>query len=72
MAEDTKYILDTQIGLVTVTQRAVAKYDVDDLSSDKTQANLIQKSIQNIASQIDPYATKDDLIKSPYVEDVNA
>jgi hypothetical protein len=71
MADDKKYILDTQIGLVTVTQSNLPMYDVDNLSSDRTQSNLISKSIKNISSQIDPYSTKDDLIKSQYVEDVN-
>jgi hypothetical protein len=70
--EKRKYIAKTQIGVMTVTEYDVTDYDVDDMASDRTEAHLIGLHVKNIAATIDPYATKNDLIKSSEVEDVNA
>lgn len=68
--EVRKEIVYTQLGLVSATQYEVSGYDVDDLCSDRTEAGLIGLQVKNISLTIDPYATKNDKIKSADVKDV--
>ena len=69
--EENKILVNTQIGVVATTKYSIRGYDVDNMSKDRTESYLLAKQYENVASTIDPYASKDSLIKSSDVEDVN-
>lgn len=69
--EKNKILVNTQIGVVTTTEFAIDTYDVDNMAKDRTESYLLARQYENVASTIDPYATKNALIKSADVEDVN-